>query len=267
MEHGVKIGLYESLTTMPLVYGMEALRGRAVLDYDTPLNLFEKLQTQKLDMALLPPYALFKNPKYPVIPKVAVVTENAAFTFKLYAKNLPDLIYNVLVDPRAALEIDFLNLMIPKLLMLHPTLTISEFPIRPNFNFAKSKYDAFLLYEEDAINCDYNFMMSWDIGESWRRYFNLPLVRYIFLVQPNLYLNKLEEYLFKIAMYGQKSINEIINFSQKKYHVNQDILTDFYQKDLKLFLDAKGIGSIKTLNREMVTAELMKGQIPIKMYQ
>lgn len=268
MDHGVfKIGLFASVSTEPILYGIEALKGRAVFEYDCAINLFEKMQNQKLDIALLSPYAIFKNPKLLVIPKVGVIFENISQTFKLCAKSLPDSIHNILIDRRAALDIDFLRMIVPRLLMVHPEITISDKFITANHNFSEEKFDAFILVEEDAMKCDYNFTMSWDLGEAWKRYSGQSLIRYIFALQPNLNLNKLDEILLRMAQNSQRLIKEIAYNAAKKYGLDEIAVRNFYLNNVKYILDARSIASIKTLNRELATADILKGQVPIKMYQ
>lgn len=263
----IRIGFYQCITAYPLEHNLYILKGKAGIEYGSTTSLFERLQRHELDIALLPPTAIFKNPKLEILPGVAVVTEKDAHTFRLCTNKLPDAIQNILIDDRAALAMDFLNLMIPRLLMLHPQITMSKMNIPYNYNFAASPYDAFVLAEEDAIKCDYNFTMSWDLGEAWRKYSNLPFVRFVFVTQPDIDYAKIEETFSKLSSLGQKSLDESIHNASHKYQIDEAFMRSFFTNNIRLTLDAKAVASLKTLSREMALAGITKGQIPLRIYQ
>lgn len=203
------IGVQPDLVTRPLWEKLSEIAPEVEIRRDTPRHLGAELSSGNLDAALVPLLTILRNPEITMIPDIALVSEDKVGSVFLFSKTAPADIRKVLVDRSSVISIALLRALFRIRWSMQPVEVLSSSPLKPDYPFMDSDYDAYLVIGDAALQVEADFPHCLDLGEQWRQWTGLPFVWSVWGVRSGLLGPALGE-MFKESMeLGKNSLHEI----------------------------------------------------------
>ncbi len=262
----LQLGATPSLRTQPILNKIETLFDEIDFHPLDPKEIVNKMRSKELDIALLPSSELFMRPNYSIIPEISISCEGDHSGCVLYSKVLPDQINKIYIDKGAYVEYHLAQLIVPRLLMVRPSYHESEEYFSPDYDYARSPYDAFLIYGEDAYKIKHNFALSWDLGAAWVKMKGMPFVMYVWAVRWGVEIGNLENKLITLKENGMREIESIAVREAKIRGVDIELSKTYLNKSLRFGLSPMMISSLRHFNRMMFEEDICEKQLPVRFY-
>lgn len=169
----VRIGAVSYLNTRPLVYGLAERLPRAEVVYDLPSRLADRLAGGSLDIALIPSVEFFRNPDYSVVSDACIACRGPVWSVKLFSRVPGPQIRSVALDEGSRTSVALVRILLRERFGLDPELL----PLPIDADPLSASADATLLIGDRAIHEPTGaWSFTWDLGEEWQRWSNLPFV-------------------------------------------------------------------------------------------
>jgi chorismate dehydratase len=215
----MKIGVVPYLNAYPLYYYLD----HPVIK-ETPAKLSQMMESGDLDLALLPVFTYFKNPKWQIIPEAGgIISRGSVKSVMIFYKN----------HLQSSEEIKTIQYTTDSRTSVGLTKVLRRFYWKqPDFIEVDENPDAVLEIGDRALTFDQTGYKSIDLGEIWTNWTNLPFVyaAWISRVDPSPVKNQLIQAKEK----GLENISEVIknthelDLKQRKEYLTQNI---FYELD------------------------------------
>ena len=176
-----RIGAVSYLNTKPLVYGLERLLPDADVIFDLPSRLADQLAGGELDVALIPSIEFFQNPAYAIVSDACIGCRGPVLSVKLLGRKPLDQIQSLALDEGSRTSVALARILLQERFGLAPRL--ERLPI--GATIADTTADAILLIGDRAIHLPPDaFVETWDLGEEWQRWAELPFVFAMWVARP-----------------------------------------------------------------------------------
>jgi chorismate dehydratase len=179
----LRIGCVKYLNARPLICGWEG-----DVDFDHPSALCNKLAAGKLDVALVSSFEFLRNPIYWIVDDVSISSHGSAYSVVVAHRGEIAEIEEVELDPASETSGNLLRCLIAEL-GLHPRLIRHSTAVWPTAAELRTGRRAQLLIGDQAIRFRQQYAKEfsfWDLGDQWKKLFNLPFVYALWLVRPEV---------------------------------------------------------------------------------
>ncbi len=182
----IRIGAVSYLNTRPLVHGLAERLPQADLQFDLPSRLADRLAQGELEVALIPSVEFFQNPAYAIVSDACIACRGPVWSVKLFSRVPGEEIRSLALDEGSRTSAALVQILLQQRFGIQPQL--SKLPIGSGLGFETFlNTDATLLIGDRAIHApagDWNF--TWDLGEEWNCWANLPFVFAMWVARPGL---------------------------------------------------------------------------------
>jgi chorismate dehydratase len=178
----LRIGCVKYLNARPLIHGWEG-----DVDFDHPSTLCNKLAAGKLDVALVSSFEFLRNPIYRIVDDVSISSNGPVYSVIVAHRGEITEIKEIELDPASETSINLLRCLLADL-GLNPCL-VQHVAGAPAVTKSALVGRAQLLIGDQAIYVrqEYaNEFSFWDLGEQWKKLFNLPFVYALWLIRPEV---------------------------------------------------------------------------------
>jgi chorismate dehydratase len=178
----LRIGCVKYLNARPLIHGWEG-----DVDFDHPSALCNKLAAGKLDVALVSSFEFLRNPIYWIVDDVSISSNGPVYSVIVAHRGEITDIKEIGLDPASETSINLLRCLLADL-GLNPCL-VPRVAETPAVTESALVGRAQLLIGDQAIYLrqEYaNEFSFWDLGEQWKRLFNVPFVYALWLIRPEV---------------------------------------------------------------------------------
>jgi chorismate dehydratase len=178
----LRIGCVKYLNARPLIHGWEG-----DVDFDHPSALCNKLAAGELDVALVSSFEFLRNPIYRIVDDVSISSNGPVYSVIVAHRGEITEIKEIELDPASETSINLLRCLLADL-GLNPCLVQRAAGV-PAVTRSASVRRAQLLIGDQAIHVRQehaNEFSFWDLGEQWKKLFNLPFVYALWLVRPEV---------------------------------------------------------------------------------
>jgi len=206
MGERVRIGAVNYLNTKPLIHNLESLAPQAELSLDLPSRLAERLSTGELDVALIPVIEYFRGDGYTIVPNIAIASRGPVLSVTLFSrKPWPD-IRTVALDEGSRTSATLTQILLREQFGIRPQ--IRSLAIEASAELLDA--DAVLLIGDRAMKaCLPGFRFSFDLGEEWQRWTDLPFVYAVWAVRNKANLHGVESALIEAKAQGLENVGPI----------------------------------------------------------
>lgn len=210
---GFRVGSVRALNAVPLTRGLES-----EIIYDTPVNLAQMLQRDKLDAALVSIVEPLFHNRYDILDGIAVASLGEVKSVFLAHRKPLEEVREVFCDPASLTSVTLLKVL------------LAERGLKPEFtpleNYADaSEHDFVLLIGDPAL--DFLFASPtheiFDLGAAWTELTQLPFVYAVWALRRNAHTVALRSQLREARDFGLDTIDHIIH-SRPEY-------TEGFRKD------------------------------------
>jgi chorismate dehydratase len=179
----LRIGCVKYFNARPLIHGWEG-----DVDFDHPSALCNRLAAGKLDVALVSSFEFLRNPIYGIVDDVSISSDGPVYSVVVAHRGEIAEIKEIELDPASETSANLLRCLVAEL-GLNPRFLQPGTGASPAGAKSSSACRTQLLIGDQAISFrqkhadEFSF---WDLGEQWKKLFNLPFVYALWLVRPEV---------------------------------------------------------------------------------
>jgi chorismate dehydratase len=233
-----RVGCVKYLNARPLILGWDG----GHVDFDHPSALCKKLATGKLDVALVSSFEFLRNPIYRIVDDVSISSNGPVYSVVVAHRGELSDIEEIELDPASQTSANLLRSLLAEL-GLHPRL------VRGSAREASAgKHSAQLLIGDQAIRFRQAYAREfsfWDLGDQWKKRFNVPFVYALWLVRPEVDdPQQIAERLRNLRDANLSHLDRLIEncvvaANDPEWQITREFLSNYYQKHLRFSLGEK----------------------------
>jgi chorismate dehydratase len=182
-EQSLKIGAVTYLNTAPLVRGLAELAPNATLSFDHPSRLADDLAAGWLDVALVPCIELARHPEWSIVSNACIGACGPVLSVQVLFRCPPAEVRSLALDEGSRTSAVLAQILLADMHGVRPRL--ETLPV--DVSAQDSKADAVLVIGDRAIQASLEgFIESWDLGDRWLRWTELPFVFAVWAARPGV---------------------------------------------------------------------------------
>lgn len=182
------MGAVTYLNTKPLVYRLAEHAPQIELVYDLPSRLAEGLARAAYDVALIPSIECFQNPDYTVVSDACIACRGPVMSVRLLSRVPLQEIRTLALDVGSRTSAALVRILLRQQFDIAPRLT----PLPLGVEAVECPADAVLVIGDRAMHTPSEpFPVSWDLGEAWCQWAELPMVFAMWVARPGVELGEL----------------------------------------------------------------------------
>lgn len=225
----IRVGAVSYLNSKPLVEGLRDNTPGIDLVLDYPSCLAEGLDAGKLDVALVPSIACLGNPELEIVSDACVATHGPVLSVKLYFRVPPVETKSLALDQGSRTSATLARILLEERFGLQPELT----PLPLDRTISDSNADAVLMIGDRAIHTpDETFVETWDLGEEWTAWTELPFVFAMWVARRGTELGKVESALGDARDRGIANLSAIATREAPLLGIERKTTLDYLTKNL-----------------------------------
>ena len=202
----LQVGAVSYLNTKPLVYGLQQQSPGFDLVYDVPSRLADQLAAGELDVALIPSVEYLRNPRYAIVSDACIGCRGPVLSVKLLSRVPMRSIRSLALDEGSRTSAVLAQILLREQFGLQPQLRLLPLGCDPQ----SCPADAILLIGDRAIHPPAGgYVASWDLGERWWCWAQLPFVFALWVARPRVAWEGLEAKLAAARDDGVAHLDEI----------------------------------------------------------
>ncbi|MEM9352474.1 MAG: menaquinone biosynthesis protein [Planctomycetota bacterium] len=169
----LRVGGVTYLNSKPLVDALPALLPNADLSFDLPSRLADRLAKGRLDAALVPAAELANHPDWSVVSDACIACRGPVLSVRLLFRVPPAEVRTLALDEGSRTSRVLAQILLHDIYGVRPELTSLPIGMGPE----ETDTDAVLLIGDRAMKpSPAVFVESWDLGDRWCRWTELPFV-------------------------------------------------------------------------------------------
>lgn len=206
MPRPIRIGAVEYLNTKPLICDLETIAPEAELILDLPSRLADRLAAADLDVALIPVIEYFRGKNYALIPDIAIASKGPVLSVTLFSKVPMAGARTLALDVGSRTSVALTQVLLKHRFHAIPTLQ----PLPMDQPVEELDTDAVLLIGDRAMRASLpGFPFSYDLGQEWDEWTDLPFVYAVWAVRPGVDLGNVPQALAEAKRRGRERVAQI----------------------------------------------------------
>lgn len=236
-DRPLRIGAVGYLNSKPLIEDLAELLPEAELLLDYPSRLADDLAAGIIDVGLIPVIECFgkgqgsrvEGPGYRIVSDACVATRGPVLSVKLYSRVPADRIRRLALDEGSRTSAALVRVLLAERHGITPECE----PLPLGRSIHETGADAVLLIGDRAIHPpDETFVETWDLGEEWTRWADLPFVFAVWAARPETDVAKLEPALQQARDRGVERLREIAAREAAAVGIAQQAAYDYLSRNL-----------------------------------
>lgn len=225
----LRIGAVSYLNSKPLVEGLSDLAPTSELMLDYPSRLADDLAAGLLDVALIPSVECLMDPSYEIVSDACVATRGPVLSVKMYSRVHPQDIRSLALDEGSRTSAALSRILLAERYGVEPTL--ESLPMGQNPE--DSSTDAVLVIGDRAMHPPAeSFVETWDLGEEWTRWTDLPFVFAMWAARRGTDLGNLEQALEAARDLGVSNLDHIAERESAALGISAELAVDYLKNNL-----------------------------------
>jgi chorismate dehydratase len=205
-DQALRIGAVTYLNTAPLVRGLAELAPNATLSFDHPSRLADNLAAGSLDVALVPCIELARHPEWSILSNACIGARGPVLSVQVLFRRPPAEVRSLALDEGSRTSAVLAQILLADIHGVRPRLETLAVGASP----ADCGADAVLVIGDRAIYASREgFIESWDLGDRWLRWTELPFVFAVWAARPGVDGAALEPALEAARDQGCKELETI----------------------------------------------------------
>lgn len=202
------IGSVPYVNALPLVRWFETEAGKRVVQvrYAPPSVLAQWLRQGAVDVALVSSVEWFRRPETRFVPNLAIASENAVLSVRLFSKVPLPAIRSVALDTSSLTSSALTQILLERAYGISPSYHAHP----PDLEQMLQMCDAGLLIGDAGMTAELPGGYILDLGQAWHEWTGLPFVWAVWLANADAPLEALCELLHLAYGWGMQNIEQII---------------------------------------------------------
>jgi chorismate dehydratase len=238
MNRRLRIGAVNYLNSRPLVEGLADAFPDAEIRYDVPSRLAADVASGALDVALAPCIELARRPEWQIVSDACVGCRGPVLSVKVLFRAPPREVRTLALDEGSRTSVVLSQVLLAEIVGVRPRLI--PFPLEAPL--AAVEADAILVIGDRAIaSPDELFVETWDLGDRWCRWSELPFTFAAWLARGDLAeqgvaVAELDEALSQCRDRGVERLRTIAAEASSSMGLPYELLERYLCRHLHYFL-------------------------------
>jgi len=235
-QRKLRIGAVSYLNTKPLVYRLEELAPQAEIVYDLPSRLADELTAGRLDVALIPSIEFFQDPAYTIISDACIGCQGPVLSVKLFSRVPIENIRSLALDEGSRTSAALLRILLQQRFGLEPDFE----PLPIGSSVEETQADAALLIGDRAMHPPSGtFVETWDLGDQWCRWAELPFVFAMWTARSDTDLHGIDIALSDARDAGMANLEEISRVEAAGVGLSEQACLSYLRNNLYFYLESR----------------------------
>ena len=221
------------LNSKPLVEGLAEAAPYLRVTYDLPSRLADALAEDRLDVALLPVFELFRQPDWQIVSDACVACRGPVWSVKLLFRVPPAEVRTLDLDEGSRTSAALAQVLLRRQFGLKPKL--GTLPIGSGIK--DSTADAVLLIGDRAMfEIREPCVEVWDLGERWWQWTGLPFVFAAWIARSSVDLSLVSPELSAARDRGLTQTDAIVDREAGRLGLEKSLAHDYLRNMLRFRL-------------------------------
>jgi chorismate dehydratase len=232
----IRVGAVSYLNTKPLVYELARLAPQAQVIFDLPSRLADNLAAGKLDVALIPSVEYFQDASYTIVSDACIGCRGPVLSVKLLSRVPMSEIGTLALDEGSRTSVALVQILLEQRFNIRPATV----PLPIGISEKDVASDAVLLIGDRAIHASREpFVESWDLGDEWCRWAELPFVFAMWAARAGVELNGVDEALRQSRDLGVSNLDRIAAEEAAVVSMTEDECLSYLRDNLHFYFGAR----------------------------
>jgi chorismate dehydratase len=253
MGKPVRIGAVEYLNSKPLICDLELLAPKAELALEVPSRLADDLAAGRLDVALIPVIEYFRAGCYRIVPDICIASRGPVLSVTLFSRVVIEEIRSLALDTGSRTSAALVQVLLSRRHNVRPVL--QPLPLDQSADHADA--DAVLLIGDRAMRASLpGFPHSYDLGQEWHDWTELPFVYAVWAVRPGVELGEAAEALQEAKRRGKARVAQLAHDEAAKLGLDAGFCRRYLTNIIRFDLGPRELAGLERFYREACNLEL-----------
>ncbi len=254
----VRIGAVSYLNSKPLIHGLaDSLGESALLSLAVPSQLAADLNSQSIDIGLIPVVEYFQNPEFRIVSNAAIACRGPVWSVRIFFRCDPSQVKTLALDEGSRTSAALSKVLFYERFGFLP----QTIPLPMTADPMKVEADAVLVIGDRAMhpeNFRPSFRSDWDLGQEWFAETGLPFVFAMWVARTSEFAtgdwkSKLEQ----TRDAGIENIRNIALTAAWDYRLTPDQCEDYLTNYIRFFLRADELAGLDEFRRRCLAMGLI----------
>ncbi|MDR4509147.1 MAG: menaquinone biosynthesis protein [Candidatus Brocadiaceae bacterium] len=263
MEKKLRIGVVPYMNAKPLIYGLRKHSDSIELKFEVPSLLPEMLNSDQLDVALIPSIEYFRNGNYVIIPEISISSFGAVDSVKIFSKVPIQEIRTAALDKSSLTSCALTKILLKERFHVSPRYS----PLNKNYDLAEIHTDAVLVIGDNAMKIIDNGFVTLDLGQAWYEFTGLPFVYAVWVVKKDRRITGINKLLKSAKETGMRFIRHLANEESLRLQFSQERCHNYLTKSIRYNLGKEEIKGLERYYQCAVSLELAPAGVEITFHE
>jgi chorismate dehydratase len=260
----LRFGIHNFLNASPLLLPLkeQAVNMGFQLFTDSPAALADRLNSNDLDLAMIPSVEYFKSAdSYMLVSDVCIASRGKVGTVLFLTKKPINEISSIAADNRSRTSVALLKILFPFMsnLTIHPFLPDLKLMLVGHSGALVIGDPAFKLRDLDPS------ITIYDLSEEWFRQTGKTFVHAVLAVRKTISLSEVQKkFIQQAKIEGCERIKEIVRDYQGLSSVGTEVLEDYLENKIRYDLDEQAIDGLINFKNLCYKQGIISKKYPIK---
>ena len=260
-DEPLRIGAVSYLNTKPLVYGLQDIVPSSQLTFDYPSCLADSLAAGELDVALVPSIELATHSEWSIVSDACIGCLGPVLSVKLLFRVPPEQVKTLALDEGSRTSIALSKILLHELYGIRPKVS----PLPLGSDPKDSTADAILVIGDRAIRGSIpDVVESWDLGDRWCRWSELPFVFAMWVARPRVDVVPLARALSQARDQGVERFQEIAEIASQEMELPRSLVEEYLCQNLYYWLGSQQLRGLELYYRKAFELGLINNLPRIK---
>ena len=252
MANKLRIGVVPYLNAKPLIYGLNQHTDSVELSFEVPSLLPNKLNNDRIDVALIPSIEYFRNGNYAIIPDISISSIGAVESVKIFSKVPIQNVRAAALDKSSLTSCALTKIILKEKYHLCPQYT----QWNKQYDISSADTDAVLLIGDNAMKVADNGYITLDLGQAWFEYTGLPFVYAVWVVKKGRHISGINNLLKGAKEAGIRSVETLAIAESQRLQLTQEKCLNYLTNSIRYNLGKDEIEGLLTFYQYAVSLGL-----------
>ncbi|MFN3532768.1 MAG: menaquinone biosynthetic enzyme MqnA/MqnD family protein [Candidatus Brocadia sp.] len=259
MARKLRLGVVPYMNAKPLIYGLNHYTDSIELLFEVPSLLPNMLNTDQIDVAIIPSIEYFRSGNYAIIPDISISSYGAVESVKIFSKVPMQNIRSAALDKSSLTSCALTRIILKEQHHLSPQYT----QWNKQYDISRTDTDAVLIIGDNAMKVTDNGYVTLDLGQAWFEYTGLPFVYAVWVVKKGNCIPGINRLLKNAKEAGIRSVRELAATESRRLRLTEERCLNYLTNSIRYNLGTEEIKGLQTFYQHAVSLGLAPAGVEI----
>ena len=229
MTKKLRIGAVPYMNAKPLIYGLDQHPDEIELVFEVPSLLPNMLNSDQIDVAIVPSIEYFRNGNYAIIPDISIASIGTVESVKIFSKVPIQNIRSAALDKSSLTSCALTKIILKEQYHISPQYT----QWNKQYDITSADTDAVLIIGDNAMKTIDNGYVTLDLGQSWFEFTGLPFVYAVWVVKGNRHISGINNLLKSAKEAGIRSVKALATTESQRLQLTQERCLNYLTNSIR----------------------------------